>query len=111
MEAIKLRRAPLCLPIPEVKEVVMEFEEYSNHLESILIETSTHMDRGKQAASEDQKQADSELEQQIVVFENQDVAGTSFGVIPAMIMKTLAEMKEEVTWSENAWIYKFLCLI
>lgn len=39
--------------------------------------------------------------QQIVVLENQNADGTSYGMVPEVILKTLAEMKEESAMVRN----------
>lgn len=69
---------------------VKETSEDVEHQDVLMEDTSDKQDKGKQVASEVQ-----EPEQQIVISENQTVAGTSFGEIPGVILKTFAEKKEE----------------
>lgn len=96
IKALQLQCSPLCLPAPEIGEEAKETEEASGHPEVVMKDVSAHLDKGKQVVSEDQQQAqDSVLEQQIVVFENQNAARTSSRIIPEEILKTLVEMKEE----------------
>lgn len=81
MELWKLQYTLLCLPAPEVKEVVQEAEEDSGHPEFVMEDVIAQL-----VASE---------EQQIMVSNNQQSVGTSSGVIFEVLMNIITDMQAE----------------
>lgn len=81
MELWKLQHTPMCLPALEVKEVAKEAKEDSGHPEIIMEDVAA--------------QSDAFEEQQFAISENQLSAGTSSGVIPEVLMKTINVMQAE----------------
>lgn len=92
MELWKLRTAPLCLPAPEIKEVIQEVVQevvqeaevdYGNP-ECVMEEAAAQL-----VASENQQSEDQEIE----VSLHQQSVGTSSGEIPDALRKIIEEIK------------------